>query len=218
MDISNSAGLRLFVRPIVKASLALLSLVFIQLFITVLPGLEATVSSTELSVAQILSAAIGIMMVCVVAWVGLRVHTTGKESDSNLISALARGARLIILLITVLLLHSVLKPVFSPFITPKPGVWVYDLVFLMLALVPLSLLMYRMATNLDEMTDTIVNFANGISSDYNSSINMADATSKLNTDNTQSSCNQCGTVLPSDSDFCPSCGTQISSSTNPNTR
>ncbi len=212
MDIDNSSGLRLFVRPIVKASLALLGLLFVQLFVIVLPGLEATVPSTDLTVAQILSAAIGIMMVCVVAWVGLRVHTTGKKSDSTLISALARGARLIILLITVLLLHSVLKPVFSPFITPEPGVWVYDLVFLMLALVPLSVLMYRMATNLDEMTDTIVDFVSGISSDHNSSISMADAASKLSSDNTQLTCNQCDTVVPSDSDFCPSCGTQIPSS------
>lgn len=210
MSSDADSAVRPFVRPIVKSVLLLLSLLVVRIFITVLPGLENTVPSTELTVAQVVSAVIGVLMVGVVAWMGLRVHSAGKSTNSRVIQAIARGARLLILLVTVLLLHTVLKPIVTPFLTPQPGVWAFDLVFLLIALIPLSLLGHRVMTNLDALTDSVVDSLKGLSS-----LRGTD-TLKTSTDggdnegnDTKRTCSNCSTEVPADGGFCPACGTQF---------
>lgn len=206
MSGDTDSAVRPFVRPVVKAVLALLTLLVVRIFVTVLPGLETTVPSTELTVAQVVSAVIGILMVGVVAWAGLRVHSAGKSSGSRVVQGVARGARLVILLLTVLLLHAVLKPIVTPFLTPQPGVWTFDLAFLVLALVPLGLLGYRMVTNLDALTDSIVDSLGGLSA------LRSDGGVKASTDSgddSRTTCDSCGTEVPADGGFCPACGTQF---------
>ncbi|WP_075936322.1 zinc ribbon domain-containing protein [Halosegnis longus] len=209
MSSDIDSAVRPFVRPIVKAGLALLSLLVIRIFVTVLPGLENTVPSTELTVAQVVSAVIGVLMVGVVAWVGLRIHSTGKSSDNRIVQATARGARLIILLLTVLLLHTVLKPIVTPFLTPQPGIWTFDLAFLLIALVPLGLLGYRMVTNLDALTDSIVDSLSGLSSLRSDGGMKRSSETQDGTDDDTTTCDSCGTDVPADGAFCPNCGTQF---------
>jgi len=160
-------------------------------------------------VAQVVSAVIGVSMVGVVAWVGLRVHSASKSTDSRVVQGVARGARLIIFLLTVLLLHAVLKPIVTPFLTSQPGVWTFDLVFLVIALVPLGLLCYQVVTNLDALTDSVLDSLSGLSG-----VRGADK-SATNTDNSgmgsdkTTICDDCGTEVPADGGFCPACGTQL---------
>lgn len=210
MSNETESGVRPFVRPVVKALLAFLGLLVIRIFVTVLPGLENAVPSTGLTVAQVVSAAIGVLMVGVVAWVGFRVHSIGESSDSYLTRGVTRGARLVIFLLTVLLLHAVLKPVVRPFLTPQPGVWTFDLAFLAIALIPLGLLGYRMATNLDALTDTIVASLSGFSG-LGGGDGMRATTDEGDggTDDGTTTCDRCDTEIPADSSFCPACGAQF---------
>jgi hypothetical protein len=210
MSSDTDSEMRPFVRPIVKAALALLSLLVIRIFVTVLPGLETTVPSTELTVAQVVSAVIGVLMVGVVAWVGLRVHSAGKGTDSRVIQGLARGARLVILLLTVLLLHAVLTPIVTPFLTPQPGVWTFELAFLVIALIPLGLLGYRMVTNLDALTDSIVDSLSGLSNLRGAGgLKASTDGGDDRADDSTTTCDNCGTDVPADGGFCPACGTQF---------
>jgi len=210
MSSDTGSAVRPFVRPIVKAVLALLSLLIVRIFITVLPGLENTVPSTELTVAQVVSAVIGVLMVGVVAWVGLRVHSAGKSTDSRAVQGIARGVRLVILLLTVLLLHTVLKPIVTPFLIPQPGVWTFDLAFLVIALIPLGLLGYRLMANLDALTDSIVDSLSGLSSLRGAGgLKASPDDDDPNRPKTTRTCDNCSTEVPADGGFCPACGTQF---------
>lgn len=180
-------------RPIVKLLLALIGLFIFRFIITNLPGLGSDIPGTPITFATLAGGIISIVMVAIIANFGREIEPRMRRAISgpaDVVNDMATIVKFLIFLLAIIVAYQGLASLAVPFLVPDPGVWVYDVVFLLGALVPTVIIAQRMFENLDDLTDLLTQ-------------QVKSATVQ------QSECGDCGETVRASLDFCPNCGGEL---------
>lgn len=184
-------------RPVVKLLLSLIGLFVLRFIITNLPGLGSKIPGTPVTFSTLAGGIITIVMVAIIINFGREIEPRIRNVINGPVEVVADMAiitKLLIYLIAIIIAYDGLSSVALPFLVPDPGAWVYDVIFLLGALVPTVIIAQRMFGNLDELTNL---FTQQIKS----------ATVQ------QSECNECGESVRASLEFCPNCGNDLDDET-----
>jgi len=182
-----------FTRPVVKLLLGLIGLFVLRLIVTNLPGLGTDIPGAPISFATVAAGLITLVMVGIIANFGREIEPRINQvlsGPATVVRDLSQAIKHIIFLVALVLAYGGLSPVVVPFLFPDPGPWVYDVVFLLIALGPTLIIAQRMYTNLEDLTDVLTR-------------QVKSAT--VNNVN----CSSCGEEIRASLDFCPSCGEEV---------
>ncbi|WIV66208.1 hypothetical protein [Natrialbaceae archaeon AArc-T1-2] len=143
-------------RSVSKLVLSTLSLILLLSVVAVLPGVGHVIPGTPMTFV----AAVG--AIATVAIVGLLLYLAPAlaklvrstlEGPQPVVDDVASIVQLFVVLVAVLVAHRGLAPALTPLL--GGAVWVYDLVFLALALPPLAILAARLYVSLDPMAELL---------------------------------------------------------------
>lgn len=182
-----------FTRPIIKLLLALIGLFVLRFIVTSLPGLGTPIPGTPVTFSILAGAIITLVMIAILVNFGREIEPrisrvlTGPDHLAN---NLANATKLLIFLIAILIAYDGLEGVIIPFIVPDPGRWTYDILFLLIALVPTGIIAQRIFNNLDDMTEMLTQQVK--------SATVSDI-----------ECSECGEQVRKSLDFCPNCGNEL---------
>lgn len=179
-------------RPVIKLLLALVGLFVLRFIVTNLPGLGTQIPGTGLTATAVLAAIITLAMVGVLVNFGIEIEPRLQRALSGpqeVITDMAAIVKFLVFLVAIIVAYDGLAVV-AVTLLPIDLVWVYDLVFLLAALVPTALVAQRMFSNLDELTDLLTKQVK--------SATVQDV-----------NCPDCGESVRSSLDYCPSCGTEV---------
>ncbi len=182
-----------FTRPVIKLILALISLFVLRFIITSLPGLDTPIPDMPITFSLVAGAVITLIMVAIIVNFGREIEPrisrvlTGPQSVTD---DLANATKFLVFLLGILIAYDGLSGVIVPFLVPDPGAWIYDIIFLLVALVPTIIVAQRMFNNLDEITDILA--------EQVKSATVNEVT-----------CSECGNVARASLDFCPNCGNDL---------
>jgi uncharacterized paraquat-inducible protein A len=179
-------------RPVIKLLLALIGLFILRFIVNNLPGLGTRIPGTGVTATAALAAVITLAMVGILVNFGIEIEPRLQRAlsgPSEVITDLSEIVKFLVFLVAIIVAYDGLAGVAVPFLLPDL-VWVYDVVFLLVALVPTALVAQRMFTNLDELTDLLTQ-------------QVKSATVQ------EVDCPDCGETVRSSLDYCPSCGTEI---------
>lgn len=146
-DISPDA-----IEPIVRETLVVLALIAFMGIASLLPGTGMELPSTAISVGDLVVAAGSLGIVASLIWVGPKLRTVAErilDGPASVVRDVGSIARNLALFAAVLVAHWGFSAVLRPLIEVE---WLYDAVFLLVALVPLGLVAYRVYTSLEPLT------------------------------------------------------------------
>lgn len=179
-------------RPVIKLLLALVGLFVLRFIVTKLAGLGTQIRGTGLTATAVLAAIITLAMVGVLVNFGIEIEPRLQRALSGpqeVITDMAAIVKFLVFLVAIIVAYDGLAVV-AVTLLPIDLLWVYDLVFLLAALVPTALVAQRMFSNLDELTDLLTKQVK--------SATVQDV-----------DCPECGETVRSSLDYCPSCGTEV---------
>lgn len=179
-------------RPVIKLLLALIGLFILRFIVNNLPGLGTQIPGTGVTATAALAAVITLAMVGILVNFGIEIEPRLKRALSGpqeVITDMAEIVKFLVFLVAIIVAYDGLAAVAVPFLLPDL-VWVYDVVFLLIALVPTALVAQRMFANLDDLTDLLTKQVK--------SATVEDV-----------ECPGCGETVRSSLDYCPSCGTEV---------
>lgn len=180
-------------RPVIKLVLALVALFILQIIVNNLPGLNTVIPGTNIPASAGIVALITLAIVGILVNFGVEIEPRLQRALSgpqDVINDLATIVKFLVFLVAIVVAYSGLAGVIVPFLIPDPGPGVYDIGFLLLALVPTIVVAHRMFTNLDDLTDLLTQ-------------QVKSATVR------EVECPECGESVRTTQDFCPSCGTEV---------
>lgn len=183
-----------FTRPIVKLLLALIGLFVIRFIVVRLPGLETAVPQTPITFATLAGTLITLVMIAIIVNFGREIEPRIKKAISgsaDVVSDMAASVKFLVFLLAIFIAYDGLASALVPFLVPDPGRWIYDVVFLLVALIPTILIAQNLFGNLDEATDIITKQVKSATVD-------------------EISCPSCAETVRASLDFCPECGEDIS--------
>lgn len=187
-----------FTTPIIKLVLALLGLFVLQFILTNLPGLDTTFPTTTLTVAAVANAIITLIMAVIIVNFAQEVEPrirhviTGPE---EVVHDVANAVKHLVVFVAVLIVYNGLDDVAIPALVPATDAWMYDMLFLGIALIPTIVVGYRIFDNLDDMAELLT-----------SQMRNVTTTSQL-------TCTKCGESVDDSLEYCPDCGTALQDTT-----
>lgn len=178
-------------RPAIRLIIALIILGVIAYVIGVLPMLsELRVPHTPISAANIINAVIYVVMIVIILNFGREITPTVREYLPKFPEA-ATALMLILVLVVISIAYSAFKWVSYFF---RDFSWIYALLFLLIAIIPLYRLGMLLYTNIDKLTDLLTG-------------KIAEVSGELRR------CPNCEEMNPSDSKFCKKCGAALTPTT-----
>lgn len=186
-------------RPIVKLLLALIALFILRFIVTSLPGLGTEIPGAPITFATLAGGIITLVMVGIILNFGREIDPRIERAISGpeeVVSDFGTITKFLVFLIAIIIAYDGLASLALPFLVPDPGVWVYDVIFLLGALVPTVIIAQRMFENLEAMTDLLTQQVKS------ATVNEVE-------------CHECGETVRSSLDFCPGCGTEVSADAEP---
>lgn len=139
------------VKPVVREGIFLLGMIGLLLLGSILPATGRTLPGTDIAVgdAVVGIATLGIVASLLYAAPMLRdLIETSLEGPADIIADIASIGQYVMVFVAVLMAHQGFAPVLIPIIDVN---WIYDLAFLLIALIPLSLIAYRFHGVLDPL-------------------------------------------------------------------
>lgn len=193
MSSSKEDVIEELTRPVIKLVLALIGLFALRFIVTNLPGLDTGIPETPISFATVAGGLITLIMVAIVANFGREIEPRIVRAISGpieVITDLAQAVKFLVFLVAIILAYGGINTMVVPFLVPDPGMWVYDALFLLIALVPTIVIARAIFDNLDEMTDVLTEQVKSVT------VNQVE-------------CVECGETVRSSLDFCPNCGDDL---------
>lgn len=145
-------------KPVVKLLLVVGALFLMWALISNLPGIDAIIPETAVTYGAVLGAAVTLGIVAVLTYVALRLEPLVVQAfagPSEVVSDVASIAKHVVLFVAVIAAHSGLAPLVIPVLEPVDLAWTYDMLFLLLALIPTAVIAVRMYGNIDEVASLI---------------------------------------------------------------
>lgn len=143
------------VHPIIREVLIVLSMLTIMGLAMLLPGTGHEIPGTPVSIGDLIIALGSLGIVASLIWIGPDVRemiVSNLAGPADVIDDAASIVRNLAVFAAVLVAHWGLSPVLVPLMEPA---WVYDIGFLVLAVVPLSIVAYRLYTSLDPLSEFV---------------------------------------------------------------
>ncbi|WP_246084353.1 hypothetical protein [Salinadaptatus halalkaliphilus] len=154
------------VRRVGKFLLACLGLVVLSSLVSLLPGIDRLVPGTPISFVAVVSAVVTLAIVGLLVYLApalAKLVRSVLEGPEQVVDDIAAIVQLVVVFVAVLVAHQGLAPAIGPLLGGLG--WVYDLVFLAIALPPLGILAARMYVSLDPMAELLANRVAGTSSE-----------------------------------------------------
>lgn len=186
-------------RPVIKLLLSLIGLFVLRFIVTSLPGLGSDIPNTPITFATLAAGIITVVMIAIIINFGREIEPRLQSvinGPEDVVADMGTIVKLGIYLLAIIIAYDGLSSLALPFLIPDPGAWVYDIVFLLAAIVPTVIIAQRMFGNLDELTDLLTQ-------------QVKSATVQ------KSECGDCGELVRSSLDFCPNCGGEIEEESEP---
>ncbi|MFB6303142.1 MAG: hypothetical protein ABEH78_09820 [Haloferacaceae archaeon] len=141
-------------KPVVKLLLLVGALFLMWALVTNLPGVDALIPETAVTYGAVLGAAVTLGIVAVLLFVALRLEPLVVQAFAGpreVVSDIASMAKHVVLFVAVITAHSGLTPLVMPSLEAVDLAWTYDMLFLVLALIPTVVIAIRMYGNFDEV-------------------------------------------------------------------
>ncbi|WP_152421091.1 hypothetical protein [Natronolimnohabitans innermongolicus] len=154
------------VQSITKLVLAALSLLFVLYLVSVLPGVGRFVPGTSVTFAAVIGAVVTLAVVGLLLSLApalAELVRSAFEGPDDVVDDVASIVHLFVVLAAVLVAHRGLEPAFVGLL--EGVTWVYDVVFLALALPPLAILAARLYVSLDPISELLADRVTGSSAD-----------------------------------------------------
>lgn len=156
-DLQATTANRDIIRAITKATLAILSLVFLTYLVRLLPGADLLIPSTPLSIASVFGAIVTILLVGLVLLIAPKAATLtriGLSGPSSVVENIAGVVYWLLVLVAIIIAHRGLAGIFLPVFGGLS--WLYDVIFLVIALPVVVFIAARLYANLDPGTDHVM--------------------------------------------------------------
>lgn len=186
-------------RPVIKLIVALTGLLVLRFIIIRLPGLGTEVPEVGITISALAGAIITVIMVAIIVNFGREIEPRLQRTlagPEQLRADLAMIGKHLTFLLAIIVAYNGLDALLVPLLLPDPGPWAYDIVFLLVALIPTVVIAQRMFTNLDDITDLLTE-------------QVKSATAS------EVQCTNCDETIRATLDFCPHCGSAVESGAGP---
>ena len=183
-----------FTTPVIKLILALIGLFVIQFIFVNLPGLDTTFPNTTLTIATVANGIITLIMAVIIVNFAREVEPRVRRVISgpeDVVYDIANAINFVIVFIAILIVYDGLNDVAVPALVSPSDAWMYDMLFLGIALIPTVIVAYRIFDNLDEMARLLTSQIQSLS------------------DTSQVTCINCGASVDDSLEYCPDCGTTL---------
>ncbi len=144
------------VRTIGKLVLTTLSLLFLLSLVSLLPGIDRLIPGTPVSFAAVVGAVVTLAIVALLLYLApalAKLVRSTLEGPTHVVDDVSDIVQLLVVFVAVLVAHRGLEPAIVPLL--EGMAWIYDVVFLAIALPPLSILAARVYVSLDPMADLL---------------------------------------------------------------
>lgn len=152
LDVNRDKLVKELARPFVKLVLALLVLSMLGFIVGLLPGFDNTLGNTSVTISGLVGGIFTVIAVYLVANFGRELEPRLKNviSVSEELDETATLIKHVIYLFAVSIAYDGLGEVIIPLIGNS---WMYELSFLLIALVPTSLIILDLYRNFEDITD-----------------------------------------------------------------
>ncbi|WP_416840379.1 hypothetical protein [Haloferax sp. DFSO52] len=140
-------------KPIVKLLLMVGALLLMWALVSNLPGIDALVPQTAVTYGAVLGAMLTLGIIAVLGLVAFKLESLVVRvlaGPATVVADVASIAKHIVLFVAVITAHSGLAPLLVPTLEFVGLEWTYDMLFLVLALIPTAVIAITMAGNIDE--------------------------------------------------------------------
>lgn len=154
-DISNSID-RDTVRSVSKILLTAVSLIFVAYLLTLLPGVDRIVPQTPVTFAALVGAIVSIALVALLLYAAPKIASLARmslEGPQQVVENLVSIMYWLVVLAAVFVAHRGLAGALVPFF--EGFAWLYDVVFLLLALPIVAFIAARLYISLDPGADLV---------------------------------------------------------------
>lgn len=139
-------------QQVIKLLLVVAGLVLVWGLVTNLPGLDTLVPTTEVTIGAVVGAIVTLALVAALVYVAVHLEVLVAEALSGPGDLVADGASIlkyVVLFVAVVVAYDGFAPLVTPTLATAGLAWTYDLLFLVLALVPTVLVVLAMYGNFD---------------------------------------------------------------------
>ncbi|MHB9287484.1 hypothetical protein ACKVMT_10670 [Halobacteriales archaeon Cl-PHB] len=153
------------VKQVVREALVVLGLLGAMALGTVLPGTGHELPGTAVSLGDTVVMLSSLGIVATLVWTGPKLRElviTNLDGPTDAVRDAASVVRNLLRFVAVLVAHWGFAPVFRPLLEAE---WLYDLGFLVLAVVPLGLVAYRFYQSLDPLAEFVTSELLGLRDD-----------------------------------------------------
>ncbi|QSW98301.1 hypothetical protein [Haloterrigena alkaliphila] len=144
------------VKSISKLLVATLSLLALLWLVSLLPGIDRLVPGTPVTFAALVGAVVTVATVALLLYLAptlAELVRSTLEGPEGVVNDVASIVNLLVVLIAVLVAHRGLAAATVPLL--GGATWVYDVLFLALALPPLAILAARLYVSLDPISELL---------------------------------------------------------------
>lgn len=137
-----------------KLVVATLALIGLLTLVSLLPGIDRVIPGTPVTFVALIGALVTLTIVgllLVLAPTLAELVRSTLDGPESVVEDVAAIVNLVVVLIAVLVAHRGLAPTITPLL--DGAAWVYDVVFLALALPPLAILAARLYVSLDPISE-----------------------------------------------------------------
>lgn len=216
-------------RPVIKLLVALVGLFILGFIVQRLPGIETRIPGLELPAGLIASAIISLVMAGVVLNFGRDIEPRLRDVLSgprDVVRDIAEIAKYLTYIFAIILAYDGLRGTVRQFLIVHgeasfdpnagtleagPAMFAFDIIFLLLALVPTAIVALRIYNNIDEITDVLTQ---GIKSATVSEVECPSCSESVRA--SLEYCPNCGEAVPDDAGTtgpstsrCPDCNTDV---------
>lgn len=145
-------------KPVVKLLLMVGALLLMWALVSNLPGVDVFIPQTVVTYGAVLGATMTLGIVAVLTVVALKLEPLVVQvlaGPSDIVADVASMAKQFVLFVAVITAHSGLAPLFVPPLATVGLAWTYDMLFLVLALIPTAIIAVRMSGNIDEVASLV---------------------------------------------------------------
>lgn len=188
MNDKNTSTLPKLIKPIIKFIIGLVVLLIIRAVVSSLPMIkDATIARFPLTPLQIAVVVVDTIIIVILLNFGREIGNSLRFAVEHF-PKVGTIANLVVVLVAVSIAYGAYNRI--GFLLPRNIHWIYPVIFIVLAVIPLYFLVMTIYRNIDKLTDLTVR-------------RIETATKK------HSICSNCGARLSANASFCSNCGQQI---------
>lgn len=152
-------------RPVVKLLVTLIGLKILEFIVVRLPNLGASIPDVPITFRAVAVAIVSLIMAGILVNFGREIEPRLERvlpGPDEIVADVAEIVKLLAFLAAVLVVYDRLGGVVVPFLG---DVWIYNVVFLLIALVPTAIVAQRIFGNVEEITDLITEWVKAVTVD-----------------------------------------------------